>query len=115
MIMSHGCFAASFVTSTTSVSVQREMKVNVKPCNCSANVAPESSGGDEDSDAVCRSGALAKSTSVFMPQMLAQHVTFAVLAVRLKLSVFTSPALALRSDFETALGRGWWLHVMDMT
>jgi len=42
-------------------------------------------------------GALADTTSVFMPQMRAQHVAFAGLAVWLKLSVFTSSALALRT------------------
>jgi hypothetical protein len=35
-----------------------------------------------------------------MPQMLAQHVAFAGLAVWLKLSVFTSSALALRTAFQ---------------
>ena len=49
-------------------------------------------------------GAFAKCASVFMPQMRAQHVAFAVLAVRLKLPVFTSSALA----FEAALVRHRW-------
>jgi hypothetical protein len=51
-----------------------------------------------------------------MPQMRAQHVAFAVLAVRLKLSVFTSSALA----FQTVLVRqGWrffklsWYGIID--
>lgn len=98
--MSNVCFDASVVTSATSVSIQHEIRVpraTIKPCNCSGNFSLDNSGGDEHSVAVARSGALANSTSVFMPQMRAQHVAFAVLAVRLKLSVFTSSALALRT------------------
>ena len=98
--MSNVCFGACVVTSATSVSVQRKIRVpraTIKPCNCSGNSSLDNSSGDEHNGAVVASWALANSTSVFMPQMRAQHVAFAVLAVRLKLSVFTSSALALRT------------------
>ena len=68
------------------------------------NSGDEYNGSDVAVGAVGRTGALAKGTSVFMPQMLAQHASFAVLAVRLKLSMFTSPALALA--VRTAIGCG---------
>lgn len=40
-----------------------------------------------------------------MPQMRAQHAAFAFLAVRLKLTMFASPAWAAISAFEAVCGQ----------
>jgi hypothetical protein len=91
--------AASGAVSATTVSIQHE----INTCTRNAGALLEDTDTLTGSHALTR--ALADTTSVFMPQMFAQHAAFAVLAVWPKLSVFTSSALALRTAFEAVRGR----------
>jgi hypothetical protein len=87
--------AASGAVSATTVSIQHE----INTCTKNAGASQEDTG-DTPTGSHALTGALADTTSVFMPQMFAQHAAFAVLAVWPKLAVFTSSALALRTAFE---------------
>ena len=80
--------------SATNVSIRHE----INTCSCNAKVSL-----DNKSNALTgahgHAGALASSTSIFMPQMRAQHAALAFFAVRLEFSMLTSPARTVMEAF----------------
>ena len=93
--------AASGAVSATTVSIQHE----INTCTRNAGASLEDTG-DTPTGTHALTGALASSTSIFMPQMRTQHTAFAFLAVRLELSMFTSPcALTPIAAFRCICGR----------
>ena len=92
--------AASGAVSTTTVSILHEINTCTKNAGASLEDTEDTPTGSH-----ALTGVLADTTSVFMPQMRAQHVAFAGLAVWLKLSVFTSSALALRTAVQAVYVR----------
>ena len=70
--------AASGAVSATTVSIQHEINI----CTKNAGASLEDTG-DTPTGSHALTGALADTTSVFMPQMFAQHGASALFAVRL--------------------------------